>query len=115
MEDLSLSFQYYTEYMYNYGAYRAALPAGFPVEKRWSHTVTARATQFFLHQTLRFSAFLLRNTSNGDYFMNPELRYSFTDKVWGAIGVNLFGGKPSGQFGQLSPDDNAYLQVRYEF
>ena len=114
-EDLSLSFQYYAEYMHDYAAYRAALPAGFPVEKRWSHTVTVRATQFFRHQTLRFSAFVLRNTSNGDYFINPELRYSFTDKVWGAIGANLFGGKRSGQFGQLSRDDNAYLQVRYEF
>jgi len=115
LEDLSLSLQYYAEHMDDYAAYRAALPAGFPAEKRWSHTVTARATQLFRHQTLRLSAFVLRNTSNGDYFVNPELRYSFTDKVWGAIGANLFGGKPSGQFGQLSPDDNAYLQVRYEF
>jgi hypothetical protein len=114
-EDLSLSFQYYTEYMHDHGAYLAALPAGFPVEKRWSHTVTARVTQFFRHQTLRLSAFALYNAGNGDYFVNPELRYGFTDKVWGAIGVNFFGGKPYGQFGQLSPDDNAYLQVRYEF
>ncbi len=89
----------------------AALPAGFPVEKPWSHSVTARLTQFFLHQTLRFSAY----ASNGDHFVNPELPYSFTDKVWGAVGANSFGGKPSGQFGQLSRDDNLYLQVRYEF
>jgi hypothetical protein len=115
LEDLSLGFQYYAEHMHDYATYRAALPAGFPVEKRWGHTVTLRVTQLFLHQTLRFSAFLLRNTSNGDYFVNPELRYSFTDKIWGAIGANVFGGKPWGQFGQLSPDDNAYLQVRYEF
>lgn len=115
LEDLLLGFQYYTEHMHDYTAYRAALPAGFPVEKRWSHTFTARITQLFRHQTLRLSAIVLRNTSNGDYFVNPELRYSFTDKVWGAIGANLFGGRPSSQFGQLSPDDNAYLQVRYQF
>lgn len=30
-------------------------------------------------------------------------------------GANLFGGKPWGQFGQLSRDDNVYLQIRYEF
>ena len=115
LEDLSLGFQYYAEYMHDYAAYQAALPAGFPIEKRWSHTVTVRVTQLFLHQTLRFSAFALRNTSNGDYFVNPELRYSFTDKLWGAIGANLFGGNPWGQFGQLSSDDNVYLQARYEF
>jgi len=61
------------------------------------------------------SAYALYNTSNGDHFVNPELRYSFTDKVWGAVGANLFGGKSWGQFGQLSRDDNVYLQVRYEF
>ena len=114
-EDLTLGFQYYAEIMQDYGAYVAALPPGFPMEKRWSHTVTARLTQFFRHQTLRLSAYASYNASNGDHYVNPELRYSFTDKVWGALGANFFGGKPWGQFGQLSRDDNAYLQVRYEF
>jgi hypothetical protein len=114
-EDLSLGFQYYAEAMHDYGAYLATLPAGFPVEKRWSHTVTARLTQFFRHQTLRLSAYASYNASTGEHFVNPELRYSFTDKIWGAVGANFFGGKPWGQFGQLSRDDNVYLQVRYEF
>lgn len=115
VEDLSLNFQYYMEYMHDYGAYRAALPAGFPVDRRWSHTVTTRLTQSFLHQTLWFSVYALYNDSNSDRFLNPELRYSFTDKIWGAIGANLFGGKPWGQFGQLERDENVYLQMRYEF
>lgn len=115
LEDLSLGFQYYVEYMHDYGAYRAALPAGFSADHRWNQTATMRLTQFFQHQTLRLSAYASYNTSNGDYFVNPELRYSFTDKVWGALGANLFGGKRWGQFGQLAEDDNAYLQVRYEF
>lgn len=114
-EDLSLGFQYYAEAMHDYGAYLAALAAGFPVEKRWSHTVTARLTQFFRHQTLRLSVYASYNAGNGDHFVNPELRYSFTDRVWGAVGANVFGGKPWGQFGQLSRDDNVYLQVRYNF
>lgn len=115
MEDTSLGLQYYAEHMHDYGAYLAALPAGFPAGKRWSHTATARLTQFFLHQTLRFSAYASYNASNGDHFVNPELRYSFTDRVWGAVGANLFGGEPWGQFGQLARDDNLYLQARYEF
>ena len=115
LEDLSLGFQYYAERMHDHGAYLAALPPGFPVEKRWSHTVTARLTQFFLHQTLRLSAFASYNPGNGDRYFNPELRYSFTDRVWGAVGANVFGGKPWGPFGQLSRDDNLYIQMRYEF
>jgi hypothetical protein len=115
-EDFSLTLQYYAERMRDYSAYRAALPPpAFPVERRWSHTFSMRATQFFLHQTLRFSVYASRNASNGDYFFNPELRYSFTDRVWGALGANAFGGKPWGQFGQLSGDDNVYVQLRYEF
>ena len=115
VEDVSLSFQYYAEIMHDYDAYLATLPTGFPIEKRWSHTVTARLTQFFLHQTMRLSAYASYNASNGDHFVNPELRYSFTDRVWGAVGANFFGGKPWGQFGQLARDDNVYLQARYEF
>jgi len=115
LEDLSLGFQYYVEYMHDYGAYRAALPAGFSADHRWNQTATMRLTQFFQHQTLRLSAYASYNTSNGDYFVNPELRYSFTDKVWGALGANLFGGMRWGQFGQFAHDDNVYLQVRYEF
>lgn len=115
VEDLSLSFQYYAEKLHQYDAYLAAQPSGFPTDKRWSHTVTARLTQFYLHQTLRLSVYASYNASNGDQFLNPELRYSFTDKLWGAVGANLFGGKPWGQFGQLARDDNLYLQLRYEF
>ena len=114
-EDFTLSLQYYAERMHDYAAYQAVLPTGFPMEQRWSRTVTARATQFFRHQTLRLSVYASYNASNGDYFVNPELRYSFTDRVWGALGANAFGGKPWGQFGQLSGDDNVYLQLRYEF
>lgn len=114
-EDLSLNIQYYVEYMHDYASYLAALPAGFPVDTRWSHTVTTRLTQFFLHQTLWFSVYALYGGSNGDRFVNPELRYSFTDRIWGAVGVNYFDGKPWGQFGQFTPDDNVYLQMRYEF
>ena len=115
VEDLSLGFQYYAEYMHDYSAYRATLPAGFPAEKRLNHTITLRATQLLRHQTLRLSLYTSYNPTTGDQFVNPELRYSFTDRVWGALGANFFGGKPWGQFGQLSRNDNVYLQVRYEF
>jgi hypothetical protein len=101
--------------MHDYAAYLAAQPAGFPVERHWNHTLTLRATRMLMHQTLRLSLYASYNASNRDYFINPELRYSFTDRIWGAVGANVFGGKPWGQFGQLSRDDNMYLQVRYEF
>lgn len=113
-EDFSLNLQYYAERMHDYAAYRAALPVGFPAERHTNHTVGFRATHLFLHQTLRLSVYASR-ANNGDAFINPELLYSFSDRVWGAFGANVFDGKPWGQFGQLSRDDNLYLQLRYEF
>jgi hypothetical protein len=114
-DDLSLGFPYYAEHMRDYAAYRAALPAGFPIDRRLSQTVTARLTQLFQHQTLRLSVYASYTAGSGDHFVNPELRYSFTDSVWGAIGANLYGGKAWGPFGQLAKDDNLYLQLRYGF
>lgn len=115
LEDTSLGFQYYAEVMHGHDVYLAALPAGFPAEKRWSHSITARLTQFFRHQTLRLSLYASYNAGNGDHFVNPELRYGFSDRLWGAVGANVFGGKPWGQFGQFDRDDNVYLQLRHEF
>jgi hypothetical protein len=114
-EDFSLNLQYYAERMDDYAAYLAALPTGFPIEKRTSPTLGLRATQLLQHQTLRLSVYASRTPSNGDYFANPELRYSFSDHVLVALGANVFGGKPSGQFGQLARDDNVYMLWRYEF
>lgn len=115
LEDTLLGVQYYAEGMRRYDAYLAALPANSPADKRWNHSVTARLTQFFLHQTLRLSLYAFYNAGSGDHFVNPELRYGFSDQVWGAVGANFFGGKPWGQFGQFDRDDNVYLQVRHEF
>lgn len=115
LEDTSIGLQYYGEYLHDYGAYRATLPPGFPVQRRRSHTVTARLTQLLLHQTLRLSAYALYETGDDDRFFNVEARYSFSDRVWGAMGANTFGGRPWGPFGQLAHDDNIYLQLRYEF
>jgi hypothetical protein len=98
------------------GAHDEVLPGRvLPADKRWNHTLGLRATQSLLHQTLRLPIYASRDASNDDYFISPELRYSFTDRIWGALGANVFGGKPRGPFGQLARDDNLYLQLRYEF
>ncbi len=114
-EEGSLGLQYYVEYMHDHGAYRAVLPAGMPVAKRRADTFTVRATQLFLHQTLRLSLYAAHNAGNRDRFVNPELRYAISDRVWVAVGANVFGGRRTGQFGQLARDDNVYLQTRLEF
>ena len=114
-EDFTLNLQAYAQRMHDYDAYLGSLPPGFPVDRRWNPTLGLRATQFFLHQTLRVSVYASHSPGHDDSFVNAELRYSFSDSIWGAVGANLFSGKPWGPFGQLARDDNLYLQVRYEF
>lgn len=115
-EDFTAGVQYYGEYMHDYAAYRKGLPPGFPRENRLHDLATIRLTQFLMHQTLRLSWFSFWSPSDGDYLLNPEVKYNFSDHVWAAIGSTIFGGGgKSDQFGQLDKNDNVYVQVRYEF
>lgn len=115
-EDFTAHLQYYAEFMHDYSRYREALPPGFPRERRVRQLTTLRLTQLLLHQTLRLSYFMFYSPSDGDYLLNPEVKYNFTDTIWAALGGIIFGGGERwSQFGQLDKNDNAYLQVRYEF
>jgi hypothetical protein len=115
-EDFTVGMQYYGEYMEDYSAYVQNLPPGFPQEKRLHQLASIRLTQFMIHQTLKLSFFAFYGLSDGDYLLNPEVKYNLTDAVWIAVGGNVFGGgKPWSQFGQFAKDDNVYTQVRYEF
>ncbi|MEW6417592.1 MAG: hypothetical protein AB1480_05660 [Nitrospirota bacterium] len=115
-EDFTIGLQYYGEYMHDYSEYKRNLPAGFPEDKRLYQLTTLRLTQFLRHQTLRLSFFTFYSPSNGDYMLNQEIKYNFSDHIWAAVGGNIFaGGERWSQFGQLSRDDNVYVQFRYEF
>ncbi len=115
-EDFTMGLQYYGEYMHDYSEYEKNLPAGFPKEHRLHDVLTVRLTQLLRHQTLRLSFFSFYSLSDRDYLLNPEIKYNFTDHIWAAIGGLIFGGSETQlQFGQFDKNDNAYLQVRYEF
>lgn len=115
-EDFTIGLQYYGEYMQDYSAYVKNLPTGFPQEKRLHQLASIRLTQFLIHQTLRLSLFAFHGLTDGDYMLNPEVKYNLTDSIWIAAGGNVFGGgKTWSRFGQFATDDNVYTQVRYEF
>lgn len=115
-EECTLGLQYYFEYMHDYSAYKRNLPPGFPRESRLRDLVSVRLTQLLMHQTLTLSWFSFWGPSDGDYLLNPEMKYNFTDHIWGAVGGMVFGGRKQwSQFGQLDRNDKVYLQIRYEF
>jgi hypothetical protein len=115
-EDFTYGVQYYGEYLQDYAAYVQNQPPGFPLQKRGYQLTSIRLTQFMIHQTLRLSFFAFYGLSDGDYLLNPEVKYNLTDSIWVAIGGTVFGGgEETTQFGQFAEDDNVYSQVRYEF
>ncbi len=115
-EDFTIGLQYFGDYMLDHSEYVKTLPQGFPKKKELEDLFTVRLTQLLMHQTLKLSYFSFWSLSDGDYLINPEVRYSFTDNIWAAVGALVFGGgKEWNQFGQFDKNDNVYLQVRYEF
>ncbi|MBI5598900.1 MAG: hypothetical protein HY890_04090, partial [Deltaproteobacteria bacterium] len=116
IEDLTAGLQYSGEYMRDYSEYRKGLPAGVPKDPEFRQLASLRLTYFLMHQDMRLSWFSFWSPTDRDYLVNPEVKYNFSDHVWGAIGANVFGGRSGAtQFGSLSRNDNIYVQARYEF
>jgi hypothetical protein len=114
--EFTAGIQYYGEYLLDYDAYRKTLPSAFPLQDRLRQVLTLRLTQMLRYQTLKLSLFAFMSPTDQDYDLIPEIRYSFTDALWGALGANLFGGKEETTFfGQLDQNDNVYITMRYEF
>lgn len=113
-EEGTLGLQYYTEIMRDYDAYSRTMPPGFPLEREAHGYVSVRFTQFFRNQTLKFSWFSFVSPDEGDFLLNPEITYNFTDHVWAAVGAMVFGGGDDwSRFGQLDENDHGYVQIRY--
>ena len=114
--EFTAGIQYYAEYLLDYSSYRVTLLSGFPAQDRLRQILTVRLTQLLRYQTLRLSLFTFYSPTDEDYYFIPEVRYSFTDALWGTVGANIFGGKEETTFfGQLDKNDNLYVTVRYEF
>ncbi len=113
--DFTASLEYYGEWMQDYAAYRRALPAGFPSSPELRDLIGVRLTKLLRYQTLKLSFFTFYSPIAGDFFLNPEVSYQFTDHLWAALGGNLFGGPSQTFFGQLDRDDNVYVTARYSF
>ncbi len=114
--DFTLGVQYYAEIMADYGAYKRALPAGFARKNQYRDIVTLRLTRFLAHQTWKLSLFTLYSPADTDFLIQPQAAYKISDTLSAALGANVFGGgKRTTFFGQFDQDDNAYINLRYDF
>lgn len=115
-QDFTLGAQYYVEIMTDFEAYKRALPAGFARNGKYRDTVTLRLTQFLKHQTWKLSLFAFYSPADNDYLLQPQVSYKVSDDLSASLGANLFGGESGTTFfGQFDQDDNAYINLRYDF
>ncbi|MEK6790773.1 MAG: hypothetical protein AABY45_03625 [Deltaproteobacteria bacterium] len=116
IEDMTMTTQYLGEYMLSYDAYEANRIQGFPKEPEYRQLLSLRLQYLMMSQTMRLGWFSFWSPTDKDYLLNPEVRYSFTDNLWGAIGALVYGGRSdTTRFGSLDKNDNVYTQARYEF
>lgn len=115
-KDFTLGGQYYAEIMSDFDDYKGSLPAGFARKKKYRDIVTLRLTQFFKHQTWKLSLFAFYSPAEKDYLLQPQVTYKVSDNLLAVVGGNVFGGEDRTTFfGQFDQDDNAYLNLRYDF
>jgi hypothetical protein len=115
-KDSTLGVQLYGQIMEDYRAYLSASPPGTPVQDRFWGVVSVRFTQFLRYQSWKLSLFVVHSPTANEYFLQPELRRRFTDRLSTTLGANLFGGTSETTFfGQLQKSDNVYLSFRFDF
>jgi hypothetical protein len=113
--DFTGNLEYYTEWMQHDAAHLRGVQPGAPVHDELRDLIGLRLTKLLRYQTLKLSLFTLSSPSQGDFLINPEVTYHFGDRLWAALGGNVFGGPAGSFFGQLNRNDNVYVAVRCSF
>lgn len=113
--DFTGGFQYYLEYMQDYGNYeQTSLPTARKDEFR--HLLTVRLTKLLMNQNLRLSVFAYYSPSDEDGYLRPKVHYKVNDQLAVEAGVNwFFGDVDHTFFGQFEDASNVYAGVRWNF
>ena len=115
-QNLTGGFQYYLEYMDNYGAYEQRQPPAAPLRDQARHVLTMRLTRLALNQNLTLSLFTYWSPSDEDGYLRPGVKYKLNDDWLLTAGGNLFfGAEDHTFFGQFENNNNLYAGARYSF
>lgn len=114
--DFTGGFQYYLEWMDDYGEYRRSLPQGSNRKDEKRNVFTVRLTKLLMNQNLRLSLFAYYSPTDKDTYLRPKVHYKVSDQWAVEAGGNIFiGSEDYTFFGQFEDNTNAYAGVRYNF
>lgn len=83
--------------------------------KQRHSTATLRIAKKFLRQTLELSNMLYAGVQAGDFYDQLAIDYALTDALHLSGGLDVFGGKDSGEFGQYSDNTQFWCKGKYSF
>jgi len=114
--DFTAGFQYYLEWMMDYGSYRRTLPPGVRPRDEFRHVLTTRLTKLLMNQNLRLSLFVFYSPSDADAYLRPKAHYKIDDHWAVEAGANFFlGARDHTFFGMFEENSNVYAALRFSF
>ena len=117
IKNLTISFQYYMEWMQGYGHYKTSMLNIGAAHKRheFRHVLTNRISVLTHQQNITWSLFAFYSPSGSDAYIRPNIHYKINDNWTIETGGNIFTGKQYRFFGQFKKNNNLYAAIRYGF
>ncbi len=84
-------------------------------EDRSSGFASLRISTDFMNEKLKPEVIGLFDWADAGWMVRPKVSYEFSDQIELTAGVDLFGGKAGGFFGQFANNDRIYTEIEYSF
>lgn len=118
IQNLTISVQYYAEWMQHYEHYKASMELIGAKSKReeMRHVLTNRISLQTHQQNITWSLFTFYSPTDNDGYFRPNIHYNYSDSWSLEAGGNFFiGQKESTFFAQFQKNNNLYASIRYGF
>lgn len=118
IQNLTISVQYYAEWMQHYDHYKASTELIGAKSKREEvrHVLTNRISLRTHQQNIAWSLFTFYSPTDNDGYVRPNIHYNYSDSWSLEAGGNFFiGQKESTFFAQFQKNNNLYASIRYGF
>jgi len=118
IRNLTVSMQYYAEWMQDYDRYKTSMELIGAVHKKDEirQVFTNRIRLQTHQQNVAWSIFTFYSPTDGDGYVRPNIHYKYNDNWSLEAGGNVFIGQEANTFfAQFKKNNNLYASIRYGF
>ena len=109
-----VSLQLFENLIFNYPEFDISSLGGGK-QKNHEENFTALVSTDFSNQRWKPEVLFIWNLSQGDGWIRPRVSYTISDKWTAAAGFNIFWGKKDDALGQMSVNDQVFVEIKYSF